>query len=352
MKIAIIRAGPAGCHPAYLLGDTEHELLLFDHRVGMPHEAGYEKPCGGGLSPIVGQRFPDVRALPFPRHRPARVILRASDGSQVVHELASPDWAIVSRAEFGWALPERALCSGRVRFVRQRVRDVERNGEGWLLCTGACATFSTDFLVGADGVRSLVRREVVAPIPRQHLALAVGYRIRGVPDAILFQTYADLEGHLWSFPRADHASVGIAARLDRVAPQDLWQRVDQFLAETCPEAEVVKHWAGLLPMAQDPSLWDTPGAGPGWALLGDAAGHMHSPTGEGISYALWSAELLAKAFGQADPQVYEKLWRQEYGRGLMATSARVSRLVQADRGYEMVFHWAMATALSSTRQQR
>ena len=33
MKIAIIGAGPAGCHLAHLLADTEHEILLFDHRL-------------------------------------------------------------------------------------------------------------------------------------------------------------------------------------------------------------------------------------------------------------------------------------------------------------------------------
>ncbi len=212
------------------------------------------------------------------------------------------DWAIVSRAEFGRALLERALANGRVRHVRQRVTDVERTGEGWLMRTAAGETFSAEFLVGADGVRSLVRREVVGPIPRQHLALAVGYRVRGAPDAIVFQTYSDLEGYLWSFPRADHASVGIATRLGAVPPQDLWQRVDRFLAEICPEAKKEKRWAGLLPMAQDASLWDTPCAGPGWALLGDAAGHVHPITGEGIAYALWSAELLAEAFRQERPR--------------------------------------------------
>ena len=76
MKIAIVGAGPAGCHLADLLADTEHEILLFDHRVP------YEKPCGGGLSPLVGQRFPDVMDLPFPRHRPPRVLLRSSDSSE------------------------------------------------------------------------------------------------------------------------------------------------------------------------------------------------------------------------------------------------------------------------------
>jgi len=98
VKIVIVGAGPAGCHLAHLLANTEHEILLFDHR------APYEKPCGGGLSPLIGRRFPDVMALPFARHRPSRVLLRASDGSQVEHALDSSDWAIVSRTNLGRAL--------------------------------------------------------------------------------------------------------------------------------------------------------------------------------------------------------------------------------------------------------
>ena len=240
---------------------------------------------------------------------------------------------------------ERALANGRVRHVRQRVTGVERTGEGWSLRTAAGETFSADFLVGADGVRSLVRREVVGPIPRQHLGLAVGYRVRGVPDAIVFQTYADLEGYLWSFPRADHASVGIATRLGAVPPRDLWQRVDRFLAEMCPEAKKEKRWAGLLPMAQDASLWDTPCAGPGWALLGDAAGHVHPITGEGIAYALWSAELLAEAFGQGDPTAYEGLWREQYGHALIASGEMLCRAGAAKGAYEVLFQLALAMAL-------
>jgi len=60
--------------------------------------------------------------------------------------------------------------------------------------------------------------------------------------------------------------------------------------------------------------------GPGWALLGDAAGHVHPITGEGIAYALWSAELLAQAFAEGDPQAYEELWRVGYGQELANAS--------------------------------
>lgn len=360
MHIAIVGAGPAGCHLTHCLADTDHEILLFDHRMHPSHEVephqveahkvGYEKPCGGGLSPLVGQRFPEVMALPFARHQPSHILLRDSDGNQVEHVLESNDWAVVSRAEFGRALLQRALANERVRHVGQKVTHVERLEERWSLCTARGEVFSADFLIGADGVRSLVRRKVAGPIPRQHLVLTVGYTVCGVPDALVFQTYSDLEGYLWSFPRTDHASVGIGSRLGAVRPQDLWQRVDQFFDEMCPGASKEERWAALLPMARDASLWDTPCAGPGWALLGDAAGHVHPLTGEGIPYALWSAKLLAEALGEGDPEIYEDLWRQRYGNRLMTTSAALSAAGSGDRVYEILFQLAMAMALQSPGQ--
>ena len=348
MRIAVVGAGLAGCHLAHRLGSGDqgtgepgHEILLFDPR------APYEKPCGGGLGPLIGRHLPDVMALSFPRHCPTRLLLQASDGSQVEQILDPPPWAIVSRADFGRALLDRALANEHVRLVRQRVIDLEQTRDGWCLRTASGQEYSAGFLVGADGVRSIVRRRVVGPIPRQHLAIAVGYRVSGAPDAMVFQTYSDLEGYLWSFPRVDHASVGIATRLGAMPPQDLWHRVGRFLAEECPEAKVEKRWAGLLPMAQDKSLWDTPCAGPEWALVGDAAGHVHPITGEGIAYALWSGGLLAQAFQREDPQVYKGLWRERYGRGLLAASGMLRRVGLNVGAYEIAFQVAMAAALAA-----
>lgn len=339
MRIAIVGAGPAGCHLAHRLDSTEHEILLFDPRVP------YEKPCGGGLSPLVGWLFPDVMALRFPRHQPPRVLLRASDGGQVAQALEGSIWAVVSRAEFGQALLDRALAARNVRLVQEQVTGVVKAADGWRLDTAQGGTYAADFLVGADGVRSVVRRHLVGPIPRQHLGLAVGYTVRGAPDVLTFQTYADLEGYLWSFPRRDHASVGIVSRLAEARPRDLWQRLHCFLNETCPEAVRDKRWAGLLPMAGDSSLWGTPCAGPNWALLGDAAGHVHPITGEGISYALWSAELLAQALEQGEPQAYETLWLEAYGHGFVAANEAMEKVAATRGAYEVVLQVAMIAAL-------
>lgn len=340
MRIGIIGAGPAGCHLAHRLGGLDHQILLFDPRTP------YEKPCGGGLGPLIGRRLPDVMTLPFPRHYPSRLVLRASDGGHTEWTFKQPPWAIVSREEFGRALLERALVNGRVRLVHQKVVDLMRSGQGWQVRTGSGEVFSVDYLVGADGVRSVVRRHLLGPIPRQHLALGLGYWVQGAPDAMVFQTFSDVEGYLWSFPRVDHASVGIGSRLGALPLQEMKQRLDRFLADVCPEASKDRRWAALLPFAADATLWDTPCAGPGWALLGDAAGHAQPISGEGIAYALWSAELLAQAFCDGDPLTYEALWRAAYGQQLVATSEMLRQGAEIQVGaYEFLFHLGLMSTI-------
>jgi len=245
------------------------------------------------------------------------------------------------------ALLECATGNGHVQHVRQRVTNLERTEEGWLLHASSGEVFAVEFLVGADGVRSIVRHRLMGPIPHRHLGPAVGYWVRDAPDAIVSQSYADLGGYLWSFPRLDHASMGICAPLGTASPRDLWQRVDRFLAETCRGAIRQGHYAALLPLAHDAGLWGTPCAGPGWALLGDAAGHVHPLTGEGIAYALWSADLLAKAIGGGEPMAYENLGREHYGQTLMSAGEMLCRVSAAQGAYEVLLQLALAMTFPS-----
>ena len=70
-----------------------------------------------------------------------------------------------------------------------------------------------------------------------------------------------------------------------------------------------------------PRTWDTRKAcGDGWALLGDAAGFADPVTGEGIYYALKSAELFANAYLKGKPEEYEGLWRADFGGDLKRAS--------------------------------
>jgi hypothetical protein len=76
------------------------------------------------------------------------------------------------------------------------------------------------------------------------------------------------------------------------------------------------------------------------------ARHVHPVTSEGITHALWSVDLLAEAFGQGDSQVYQGLWWERYGRGLLAASGMLRRVELNVGAYEITFQVAIAMALS------
>ena len=61
-------------------------------------------------------------------------------------------------------------------------------------------------------------------------------------------------------------------------------------------------------------------SGDDWALLGDAAGFADPVTGEGIYYALRSAELFADAYLEGKLEEYEPRWRADFGAELRRAS--------------------------------
>jgi flavin-dependent dehydrogenase len=78
---------------------------------------------------------------------------------------------------------------------------------------------------------------------------------------------------------------------------------------------------------------------------------VHPLTGEGIAYALWSAELLAEAFMQGDPQAFVGLWEGHYGRGFMAASSMLGPVDQHIGAYEIIFQVAMAMTLPAVNRR-
>jgi flavin-dependent dehydrogenase len=81
-------------------------------------------------------------------------------------------------------------------------------------------------------------------------------------------------------------------------------------------------------------------AGPGWLLVGDAAGFLDPFTGEGLHRALASARLAAEVMlaGPSlalDPLAYDRAMRERFG-----TKDVVSHLVQAFLARPSLFEYA------------
>jgi flavin-dependent dehydrogenase len=76
----------------------------------------------------------------------------------------------------------------------------------------------------------------------------------------------------------------------------------------------------MIPNIKKVETFRSPIAGPSWILIGDAAGHAHPISGEGILYALIDGELAAQAIIHNNTLLFEKLWRCAYGLNLLLSS--------------------------------
>jgi len=359
LDLLIVGAGPAGSFAAEKLAKAGLRVALFD---GRPE--GDPKPCGGGVTAKA------LKAWPHLLHAVARTVneleMYAPSGRHIHLQLDEP-FAIYSRRAFDNYLRERARAAG-AEVIKEKIsgaRTAQVEG-AWLLKGQDGKEWRGRFLVGADGANSALAKMLAGPLPPAEMEVAFGYRAplpanNNAPTVVAF--LPGWVGYAWAFPRVDHISFGIATSQDAFAHQPLDELLWEFMLGYYRRSEdsKAKLWAsrkvdrerdirlreflqataeryaaripGLLP-----KTWETRRAcggslavsagcsagDPPWALLGDAAGFADPVTGEGIYYALRSAELFAESYLAGAPASYEQRWRDDFG-GELRRAAEMRR---------------------------
>lgn len=336
--VLIAGAGPAGSFAAELLAKRGVTVALFD---GRPE--GEAKACGGGVTAKA------LKAWPHLLEAVGRTIdeldLFSPSGKRLHLELEEP-FAVYSRIAFDCYLRDRAGNAGAQVFATKvSARNLQADEHGWSIRNTAGEAWQGRFLIGADGANSGIAKKLAGPLPPSDMEVAFGYRAplpekAEAPTVVAF--LPGWVGYAWAFPRVDHISFGIATTQDAFEhkPLDdlLWefmlgyyrQREDataKLWTSRKVDAErdkrlrkvlgvTAERYAARIPGLAD-KTWDTRKVcGPNWALLGDAAGFADPVTGEGIYYALRSAELFADAYLAGDPLQYEPSWRADFGADL------------------------------------
>jgi len=331
--VAIVGAGPAGARAAFVLARGGARVTMFDP--SHPRE----KACGGGVTgralalvrdALAPDAFPRtiVRAARFTTcdRNPTAPRLHAADGANdtATVTLDADALVVASRASFDAALVNAALRAG-AGLVRARATNVTIDAHGVTLDTTA-DRFTADFVVGADGANSLVRRRVASPFRRDQLSIATGFFAHGATsDEIVIELTSDPPGYIWSFPRPDHLAIGICAQADAgITAAGLRTRTARWIDRTgvAPHA-ALEPYSWPIPSLTASDYESLPLAGARWALAGDAAGLVDPITREGIHFALRSADILADTLMSAsEPRAYALSVRDELGSEL----ARAARL--------------------------
>jgi geranylgeranyl reductase family protein len=342
--VLVVGAGPGGSAAAYHLARHGVDVTLLE-RASFPRE----KVCGDGLTPrSVGALLRmgiDTSDPGFERVVGLRVYSRRTTIELPWPRLRDwPDYGLVrTRSDLDELLARRAEAAG-ARLL-ERTEAVEPILEdGWV--TGVLARPTGDrqaeprpvrarFVLAADGAasklgtRAGVRRDANRPLG---IAARRYYRIERDPGP-WFESWLDLwdgemllPGYGWLFPLPD-GTVNLGAGLLNTAKgfKDVSaQRLFAAFAKMLPPEWGVSEETALGPVLSGPLPMGAarqPAAVPGMLLIGDAAALVNPFNGEGIAYAMESAEVAAEltseALVQGRPalaQLYPTVLRERYGR--------------------------------------
>ena len=318
-EVGIVGAGVAGSSCAQVLGRAGVKVAVFDH--SHPRE----KPCGGLIEDRVVDEFNIPEEL---LENEVRWIL-AERFKFRVKLLFEPSVFLVSRKDFDYYLLRKALENKSVAFFDEKVSQVTKRKNSWILKTNKDRCVKVEVLIGADGCPSFVRKCVLRPIPPQLLATTVGYDFpcsskyvekafaKNTIEAYYSREYVPKGGFVWIFPKRKSINVGIGSM---ETGKKLKQSLDKFifLHVAGKRLKILKghFFAHLVPAIWLKDFYDFPCSGLNWALIGDAAGHVNPISGAGIYYAMKGGMLCGSAFLDGDLQLFERYWQKEYGNEL------------------------------------
>ena len=333
--IIIVGAGPAGSTAAYQLGQAGVKVLLIDKANEFPRE----KPCGGGLSARLLDRFPYVREFladgEVPVNAVSRVHLQSPDGTRVTYQQAEPILYLIRRWQFDEALFKRAAGVVTTRLGTM-IRKCEVKPTHVELETTEGEIITAPMIIGADSANSVIARHTGLRSEAAHKEYAVDmmeetdYSRLDVKDResiYLFLTLTETFGYGYIFPKTHHLNLGFGCKLD-------WY----LKALRGKGAEHHAEWVDTLKKNGDVTgetnrsgykAFPIPVSGPlqktytdRVLLAGDAGGFVNAFTAEGIFYAMASGSLAAdtalsairaRQYDERTLSAYQRAWKAEIG---------------------------------------
>ncbi|MGB7927065.1 MAG: NAD(P)/FAD-dependent oxidoreductase [Terriglobales bacterium] len=319
--IAIVGGGPAGALAAAVLGAAGRDVLLFEEKLA------WEKPCGGGVTHKALQQYPFLAEVGesnpvehssvehdlVEHNLVEQCELISPSGRRVRFHLQHPV-AIFSRLALNGLLLDRARRAGtgaQVNIRQERVTRIARTGDGsggdnenlWQLVTPQ-REYRASYVILAAGARNSLRAQFLPPISPNDLMVTAGYFIPGCRSLMQIQFLKGITGYIWVFPRADHVSAGIAGKMGETSTGKLRRTLEGWLEENGFPLDGASFYSHILPSFRAQTFDALDVCGEGWAMIGDSAGLVDPITGEGLYYALRSAELCANALLAGRPSDY------------------------------------------------
>jgi len=278
-NIVIVGAGPSGLATAIELKRiSQYNVIILEKNP----EISY-KICAGGIDPnlseidmpeeIINRKFNKIKFF-----TPKQSLIIKKD---------EPIIATVNRKTLHEIMTTQALEAGVKIFFNKHVKKIDSNS----IIVSSGETFKFDYLVGADGSNSTIRKKL--GIKTKKILTAFQYMIPGeYPDIEFYLDFKKFRfSYTWIFPQKDIISVGTGydpnLSNSNFTIKDLRENFDNWCKEKF-NLENARFEAFSI-------NYDYRGFKLGNIFLaGDAAGFASGFTGEGIKFAIFSGRDIAK----------------------------------------------------------
>ncbi|MHA1908991.1 MAG: NAD(P)/FAD-dependent oxidoreductase [Candidatus Thorarchaeota archaeon] len=301
--VVVVGGGPAGCSTAINCASLGLEVLLLEK-----DSPGKRKPCGGVLPWITSEVIEDILGAEMPSHvfnSPAELGLYYVPPSGRENSGRVPKYRIhnIIRERFDEWLLKLASDSGVEVVTEARFTGLSLGAS--IEVTGQkhdeTLQFDSDYVVGADGVRSTVRRmikpESVAPAMIVGQELWSDWKKSDIEDCFYGFFRGDISiAYSYVIPKGDNLLIGLGVEprqtpnvIEALGMFRTWLREEfNFQDKTLISKEA---W-GI------PFGYHIPGKD-NVLLVGDAAGLCNPLSGEGIRLGIESGESAASAISRS-----------------------------------------------------
>lgn len=328
----VVGGGPAGSTAALCLARLGWRVALIERR-----PRGRAKACGNCLNPrgvralerlgvaeaVLGQK-PEAAVT-----WPTRLLRLHLPGEPPLESRLDPDGAVagavVDRGTFDDRLLDAAARCG-VEVIRPATGRLVPAADGSAVVEVVSREtnprrLGSNLMVGADGLGSRVARGGLPFCGRKvgfAASLAASPGAGDCPEPGVIEMVVVPGGYLGAVRNAS-GSIHVAGLIDLTHVRH-WQPAELVAAAAAVlglDPATASGQLGAAPMPWRPSAV----TGPRTALIGDAAGYVEPFTGEGMGWALESAELLAESVAGRPPgswdesaaRCYRRSWQRAIG---------------------------------------